>query len=190
MHSEKKTRDYFLPFGINFQWSYTLTKWLFRCLVIYLFLDYESNKLILFNSYFDVVFNIIFFSLLSYYFLKAPYNIFKRYKIYELQKYSQFILIEYENKIVGYARFAEIKSYSVIYHIYIVKSLKQELINCLTKNIINQAVEPIYIACREKDKQDYINIGFNQITIQELPENLRFRGWLNQRFGGNNLVYK
>ena len=64
----------------------------------------------------------------------------------------------------------------------------QKLIYFLIKDKISKSVQPIYIACTKKEAKLCIKIGFQQIEIQNLPENIRFRGWLNQLFGGKNLV--
>lgn len=72
LHLRNKTRDYFLPFGLNFKWSYSCTKLLFIILVFNLILNYESNKLIVFNSSLDLSINIIFFNVFSCGMLKFP----------------------------------------------------------------------------------------------------------------------
>ncbi len=55
-----ETKDYFLPFGLNFKWSYILMKLVFIIIVFHLILNYESNKLIIFDSSLDLLTNIVF----------------------------------------------------------------------------------------------------------------------------------
>jgi len=189
LHSLKKTKDYFLPFGLNFKWSYTLTKSLFILLVFHFILNYESNKLIIFSSYLDLFINIAFFGLISYAFIKIPSRIFERYKYFGLQNYSQFILLEYDNQIIGYVRFLKKPEYSMLNHVYVTDNFKKELIDFFIQHFISKPVQPLYIACTKEESQIYQNIGFQRIEIQKLPENLKLRGWLNQLFGGKNLMY-
>ncbi|MEL6456879.1 MAG: hypothetical protein AAFQ91_01335 [Cyanobacteria bacterium J06621_15] len=144
--------------------------------------------MIIFNSSLDLLFNIVLFSAFSYAMLQIPSRLFKRYKYFELQNYSQFILLEYDSQIIGYIRFFQKAEYFILNHIYVPNNLKEELIKLFIKYKISSSVQPVYIACTKKEKQFYINIDFQQIEIQKLPENLRFSGWLNQFFGRKNLV--
>ena len=186
--SLNETKDYFLPFGLNFKWSYLLIRLLFILLVFHIILNYESNKLTIFNSSLDLMINIAYLGGFSYVMLQIPFHIFKRYKYFGLQNYSQFILLEYGSQIIGYLRFFKKGEYCILNHIYVSNNLKEQLIEFFIKYQISKSVQPVYIACSKKEKRFYINIGFQQIEIQKLPENLRFRGWLNQLFGGKNLV--
>ncbi len=188
LHSLNKTRDYFLPFGLNFKWSYILIKFMFIILVFHLILNYESNRLIVFNSYLDLLINIAFFGLISYGFIKIPLRIFERYRYFGLQNYSQFILLEYGNQVIGYVRFLKKAEYSILNHVYVPERLKKELTYFLIQHVISKAVQPVYIACTKEEDKFYVNVGFQQIDIRKLPENLRFCGWLNELFGGKNLI--
>lgn len=183
-----KTIDYFLPFGVNFIWMDNIIIWLFRYIFWDFVLRYNMISLILGQQF--VLFiniNLLFWILFSL--IISPSTIFGRFQYFYLQKNSQFILIEYENRIIGYARLLKERKYSIVNHLYIPTSVEAEIISHLIQKIVDEIAQPILIACTTQELETYKSIGFKQIDIQKLPKKIRFGGWLNQLFGGKNLVY-
>ena len=121
--------------------------------------------------------------------MTIPSRILSRIKYTGIQKYSQFLLIEYGSKIIGYMRILKQSEWYIINHFYIPNTLEEEIINHLIQKIVDKINKPILIACTKKEELLYLNIGFQEIDIQKLPEEMRIRGWLNQLFGGKNLIY-
>lgn len=186
------TIDYFLPFGVNFIWMDNIIIWLFRSMAWYLLLRYKtiiSSTMyqsfgLFINIYLLFVLFLMLFSLIL-----SPSSIFGRCQYLYLQKHQQFILIEYENRIIGYARLLKKCKYSIVNHLYIPTSVEAEIISHLIQKIVDKIAQPIIIACTTQELETYKSIGFKQIDIQKLPKKIRFGGWLNQLFGGKNLVY-
>jgi len=183
------TMDYFFPFGINFSWMYALVVWLFRLIFWYFLLKYEPIQVLVGNQLSNLLINVYFLMIISLMLMTIPSRILSRIKFIGIRKYSQFLLIEYDNKIIGYMRLLKQSEWYIINHFYIPNTLEEEIINHLIQKIVDKINKPILIACTKKEERLYLNIGFQEIDIQKLPEEMRIRGWLNQLFGGKNLIY-
>ena len=105
------------------------------------------------------------------------------------QNWSQFWLLEYRNKLIGYARLSNKGSYSVLHHLYIAVGIEQNLGAYLVQEIDRQVTKLIYVACATEDAKLYINIGFTPIAVQDLPKKLQFGASINLQWGGINLAY-
>ncbi|MGD1911072.1 MAG: GNAT family N-acetyltransferase [Rivularia sp. (in: cyanobacteria)] len=187
-----KTIDYFLPFGVNFIWMDNIIIWLFRSMAWYLLLRYKTIVSSTMYQSFGLFINIYLLFLLFlmlFSLILSPSTIFGRCQYFYLQKHQQFILIEYENRIIGYARLLKKRKYSIVNHLYIPTSIEAEIISHLIQRIVDKIAQPILIACTTQELETYKSIGFKQIDIQKMPKKMRFGGWLNQLFGGKNLVY-
>ena len=183
------TMDYFFSFGINFSWMYALIIWFFRFTFWYFLLKYKPIEVPSGNQLSNLLINVYVLMIMSLILMTILSRILSRIKYTGIQKYSQFLLIEYGSKIIGYMRILKQSEWYIINHFYIPNTLEEEIINHLIQKIVDKINQPIIIACTKKEERLYMNIGFQEIDIQKLPEEMRIRVWLNQLFGGKNLIY-
>ncbi len=185
-----KTMDYFLPFGINFIWAGKIRGWGFSFLFWqFIFLNYEVISLSTLYQSYDAIISLfysnIFFSSIFVFILA----IFQSNKNKQVEKYSLFILLEYDNQIIGYVRFWKQRKYFILNHVYLPTSLEPEIMTYFIQQVIDLIAQPMFIACTKEEQELYRNIGFLRIHTEKLPKKLRLGGWFNELFGGINLVY-
>ena len=185
-----KTMDYFLPFGINFIWAGKSIGWGFRFVFWqFIFLNYEIINLSMLNKTYDIVITQFYLNIFSCSVLIILLGLFESNKNSQIERYPLFILLEYENQIIGYVRFLKNRKYSILNHVYLPTSLEPEIMTYFIQQIIDLIAQPMLIACTKEESELYRNIGFLQINTHKLPKKLRLGGWLNELFGGINLVY-
>lgn len=167
--------DLYLPFGIN---PAILAALYFLILTIsclfYLFLaiiaiaDTQPFKSIFSNTF--LLLTLIGLSLIPFIFI---------INILGSQKYSQFLLLEYCQKLIGYTRITHKSRYSILHYLYIKSSLKPDCETYFIQQILNSTTKPILVACNYSNVRLYKNIGFIPITIQNLPKKLRLGARIN-----------
>lgn len=172
------TQDFFLPFGINFSLilSLIILTWLCLPVIILILINLRIALLIDLLSWFLLILLLV--SII------IPLLI----TFWGTQNYSQFWLLEYRSKLIGYARLSS-DGYSIFRHLYITVGLEQGLDTNLIRHTIGSANKPIYVSCSAEAAKLFTDIGFSPIAIQNLPKKLRFGARFNLQMGGVNLVY-
>lgn len=185
-----KTMDYFLPFGINFIWAGKIIAWGLRfAFWQFIFINYEIISLSTLYQSYDVIISLFYSNIFLCSIVITLVAIFEYNKNHRLEKYSLFILFEYDNQIIGYVRFLKQRKYFILNHVYLPTSLEPEIMTYFIQQVIDSIAQPMFIACTKQEQQLYRNIGFLRIHTEKLPKKLRLGGWFNELFGGINLVY-
>jgi N-acetylglutamate synthase-like GNAT family acetyltransferase len=185
-----QTMDYFLPFGTNFIWAGKIIGWglRFACWQ-FIFLNYEIITITTLYQSYDVIISLFYSNIFLCSVVFTLVFISESNKYDKLQKYPLFILLEYDKQIIGYVRFLKQRKYYILNHVYLPTSLEPEIMTYFIQQIIDLIAQPMLIACTKQEEQFYRNIGFLRIHTEKLPKKLRLGGWLNELFGGINLVY-
>ena len=185
-----ETMDYFFPYGINFVWTNQLIFWGSRVLFWqFLFINYETIDLSFSNKSYHVLISLFYSNILFGLIGIILLGLIEYNKNQKLQNYQLFTLFEYDNQVIGYARFDKKRKYFTIYHVYLPTSLQPELITYFIYKITDLTVQPMFVACTKQEAKLYRKIGFLQIDVDKLPKNLRLGGWFNELLGGKNLIY-
>ena len=101
----------------------------------------------------------------------------------KLMKRSQFWLIKYKSRIVGYARFLDKGQYTVLYHVYSLPSFQTETSPELITHLIQQNSQPIYAACTRKTAKQYYEHGFVKTPVNQIPQELQLGAKIAQKLG-------
>ena len=182
--------DYFLPFGINFVWAGKIIGWGFRfAFWQFIYLNYETIGLSMLHQSYESITSLFYLNIFLCSILIALLVIFEFNKNYRIEKYTLFILLEYDNQTIGYVRYWKQSKYFILNHVYLPTSLEPEIMTYFIQQVVDLIAKPMFIACTKQEEQFYRNIGFLGIHTQKLPKKLRWGGWLNELFGGKNLVY-
>jgi amino-acid N-acetyltransferase len=105
-------------------------------------------------------------------------------------RWSQFWLIECGGKIVACGQLRSFKGAQELGSLVVEKKWRDRgLGSYLTKHLIQQATQPLYLECLgQKLVQFYTRLGFIPVTWQELPQSLKQKFGITQ-FGAKLLPF-
>ncbi|BAY39148.1 GCN5-related N-acetyltransferase [Nostoc sp. NIES-2111] len=179
------TFDFYLPFGINFTIFASLYFLIltFSCLIYLLLIITGLADNQIFKSIFSNTF--LSLTLIGVFIIPIAFIV----NILGLQNHSQFFLLEYNQKLIGYARISYKSRYFILNYSYINPSLKPDCEIYFIQQILNSTTKPILVACNYSNVRIYKDLGFIPISIQNLPKKLRLGARINLQWGGMNLVH-
>lgn len=96
--------------------------------------------------------------------------------------WRQFLVIEFEEKLVACGQLRNFEDAQELGSLVVVKKWrKQGLGTILTKHLIQQATQPLYLECLgQKLEYFYSRLGFVPISLAELPPSLKFKFGISQ----------
>ncbi|MEG3909016.1 GNAT family N-acetyltransferase [Microcoleus sp. w1-18aA5] len=97
-------------------------------------------------------------------------------------RWEQFWVIECEGKLAACGQLRNFAGAQELGSLVVAKDWRDRgLGSYLTKYLIQQATEPLYLECLGKRLAlFYTRFGFGEVSVQELPESLKFKFSLSQ----------
>lgn len=109
------------------------------------------------------------------------------------QDWARFWVIECNGRVVACAKLCFYNNnykYSVLYSLFVAHPYRhQGIASYLVLFLIQQAHKPLYLACKPELFEFYNRLGFNKITVDDLPPGLQFDLGI-PRFNVIPLVFK
>ena len=92
-------------------------------------------------------------------------------------RWQQFWVIECEEKIVACGQLRDFEDAQELGSLVVLKTWRERgLGTILTKHLIQQSTQPLYLECLGKKLQSfYTRFGFTPISLGELPQSLKFK---------------
>jgi len=97
-------------------------------------------------------------------------------------RWEQFWVIECEGKLAACGQLRNFSGAQELGSLVVAKDWRDRgLGSYLTKHLIQQATEPLYLECLGKKLASfYTSFGFVEVPVQELPQSLKFKFGLSQ----------
>ncbi|MEG5044202.1 GNAT family N-acetyltransferase [Microcoleus sp. B4-C1] len=97
-------------------------------------------------------------------------------------RWEQFWVIECEGKLAACGQLRKFAGAQELGSLVVAKDWRDRgLGSYLTKYLIQQATEPLYLECLGKRLASfYTRFGFVEVSVQELPQSLKFKFGLSQ----------
>ncbi|MGB6298287.1 MAG: GNAT family N-acetyltransferase [Rivularia sp. (in: cyanobacteria)] len=97
-------------------------------------------------------------------------------------KWQQFWVIEFDQKIIACGQLRNFNEAQELGSLVVKKNWRNRgLGSFLTRHLIQQATQPLYLECLGKKLVDYyMKFGFRQVEFQDLPASLKSKFQLSQ----------
>ncbi|MEG4836680.1 GNAT family N-acetyltransferase [Microcoleus sp. B9-D4] len=97
-------------------------------------------------------------------------------------RWDQFWVIECEGKLAACGQLRKFAGAQELGSLVVAKDWRDRgLGSYLTKHLIQQATEPLYLECLgSRLASFYTRFGFTEVSVQELPQSLKFKFGLSQ----------
>lgn len=97
-------------------------------------------------------------------------------------KWQQFWVIEFDNNIIACGQLRNFTEAQELGSLVVKKNWRNRgLGSFLTRHLIQQATQPLYLECLGKKLVDYyMKLGFRQVEFQDLPASLKSKFKISQ----------
>ncbi len=97
-------------------------------------------------------------------------------------RWEQFWVIECDGKLAACGQLRKFTGAQELGSLVVAKDLRDRGLGIyLTKHLIQQATEPLYLECLGKRLASfYTRLGFVEVSVEDLPQSLKFKFGLSQ----------